>query len=316
MRPAARACPLCGDTLTAGPAFPYATRFDERVFSYLRCASCRSVFVDPVPEAGTFTRMYTKAAYHDRFYEGLCDDARYRAAAEWLRGPLPPGARVLDYGCGLGGFLQAVAAAGWLPVGVEFDREAARRAQASVGCPVMTVEEFWGAADASRWDAIHLGDVLEHLPDPAATLGDLLERLRPGGLLFVEGPLEINPSLVYGAARLYGAIKRRLRPGALGNSPPTHLFRTAAGPQLAFFRRVAPRLELLDWQVYETGWPYADGGALKRAIAGLARVLGGRTVFGVTFGNRFCGLWRAPAAAADGSPHRATGSMTASLADR
>jgi hypothetical protein len=49
--------------------------------------------------------------------------------------------------------------------------------------------------------------------------------------------------------------------------------------------------------VHETGWPYANGGALKRAIAGAAASLGGRKIFGVTFGNRFCGLFRLPDAA-------------------
>lgn len=44
-----------------------------------------------------------------------------------------------------------------------------------------------------RFDAIHLGDVLEHLPHPAS----LLRELEPlGGVFFIEGPLENNPSLV------------------------------------------------------------------------------------------------------------------------
>jgi hypothetical protein len=48
---------------------------------------------------------------------------------------------------------------------------------------------------------------------------------------------------------------------------------------------------LKHWQIYETGWPYASGGAIKRAIAALATALGGRRIFGSTFGNRFRGVF-------------------------
>jgi len=137
-----------------------------------------------------------------------------------------------------------------------------------------------------------LGDVLEHLPDPASTLKNLLCYLKPGGVLFVEGPLEINPSPVYWAARTFGAFKRILRPGLVGSDAPTHLFRTGAKQQLAFFLLTEPRLELISWTVYETGWPYAEGGTVKRAIAGIALLIGGKHLFGTTFGNRFRGVFR------------------------
>ena len=59
-------------------------------------------------------------------------------------------------------------------------------------------------ASGRRYDIIYMGDVLEHLPAPAATLRDLDGLLAPGGLFFVEGPLEDNVSLVYYSARLFG----------------------------------------------------------------------------------------------------------------
>jgi len=49
--------------------------------------------------------------------------------------------------------------------------------------------------------------------------------------------------------------------------------------------------------LHETRWPYANGGALKRAIASAAALLGGKKIFGVTFGNRFRGVLRLPDAA-------------------
>jgi len=284
-----RSCPLCGAD-AEGTTFPYVTCFNDIRFSYLKCGGCSSVFVDPIPDSQTFARMYAKADYHDCHYEGK-EDGAYAESTQLLRQYLPTGALVLDYGCGVGAFLRALNADGFVPYGVEFDRDAAHFAGQKAACMTMSVDDFMAQPDKPLFDAIHLGDVLEHLPDPAGTLRELLVHLKPGGVLFVEGPLEINPSPVYWAARLFGAFKRIVWPKFTPGHPPTHLFRTGAKQQLDFFTRVEPCLRLQHWDIYETGWPYAGGGTIKRVIAGLATRLGGKETFGVTFGNRFCGLF-------------------------
>jgi 2-polyprenyl-3-methyl-5-hydroxy-6-metoxy-1,4-benzoquinol methylase len=285
-----RACPICGNKNSKDHAFPYSTRYNSRLFRYMHCASCNSVFVDPVPDDATFARMYAKAEYHDCHYEGK-EGGVYAASAQLLKQYLPAGASVLDYGCGVGDFLKALGTEGFIPFGVEFDRDAANQAGKKADCEAVSVDEFLARTEKPMFDAIHFGDVLEHLPDPAGTLKELLGNLKSGGVLFVEGPLEINPSPVYWAARIFGTVKRIVRPSFVADHKPTHLFRTGATQQLAFLFRVEPRLEMRYWRVYETGWPYASGGAIKRAISGLAEVLGGRQILGATFGNRFRGVF-------------------------
>jgi SAM-dependent methyltransferase len=251
------------------------------------------VFVDPVPDADTFAKMYAKASYHDAHYiDG--DPGHYESSAKLLADFLPKGASVLDYGCGLGLFLKALQAEGFLVTGVEFDQEAADYAATNVGCPAFAVTDFLSRPHVAAYDALYLGDVLEHLPQPSATLLELLGFVKPGGLLFVEGPLENNPSPVFWAARLFGAAKRRIRPAFVGGSPPTHLLRVNASQQLAFFARIEPGLSRLHWDVHETGWPYASGGPPKRAIASVAMALGGKQICGASFGNRFRGVFRLP----------------------
>lgn len=292
MTAAPRSCPLC-NAQESGPAFPYAIRFANQIFRYLRCRDCRTVFVDPVPDAACFAQMYAKANYHDSHY-GASDLVPYRQAAGLLRQFAQSGATVLDYGCGVGHFLQAVKAEGLDPYGVEFDAPAAAAAAVHAGCPVVTVADLDRAVAGQLFDVIHLGDVLEHLPDPAATLAGLLTRLKPGGLLFVEGPLETNPSPVYWAARLFGGVKHRLRPAEIGGGVPTHLFRTSAPAQARFFRQRFPTLQPLVWQVSESGWPYAQGNWIKRQVAAAALTLGGRTLAGIQLGNRFQALYSLP----------------------
>ena len=285
-----RHCPLC-DARTSGVTFPYITKFNAVQFEYLKCVACSSVFVNPLPDSQTFAKMYAKAVYHDCDYEAPTGWS-YADSANLLKNYLPTAAKVMDYGCGVGAFLKALAQEGFKPYGVEFDEDAARFAGQNANCETFSVDHFLALTDKPKLDAIHLGDVLEHLPDPASTLKNLLCYLKPGGVLFVEGPLEINPSPVYWAARTFGAFKRILRPGLVGSHAPTHLFRTGAKQQLAFFLLTEPRLELISWTVYETGWPYAEGGTVKRAIAGIALLIGGKHLFGTTFGNRFRGVFR------------------------
>jgi 2-polyprenyl-3-methyl-5-hydroxy-6-metoxy-1,4-benzoquinol methylase len=290
-----RRCPICGGSASTRN-FPYKTLFNEVVFDYVRCRSCWSVFVDPVPDANTLAIMYSKATYHDVHYID-CESARYGSSARLLRGFLPAGSSVLDYGCGLGVFLKALKVEGFSVTGVEFDEEAAAYAAKSTDCRVFSTASFFSQENKATYDALYLGDVLAHLPEPGATLRELLALVRTGGLLFVEGPLETNPSLVFWAARLVGAVKRLVRPNFIGSSPPTHLLRVNAVQQLTFFTRVERGLARLHWGVHETGWPYTNGGVLKHAIAVAAAMLGGRKIFGVIFGNRFRGVFRLPDAA-------------------
>ncbi|MEI8033252.1 MAG: hypothetical protein WCH05_07905 [Chlorobiaceae bacterium] len=132
---------------------------------------------------------------------------------------------------------------------------------------------------------------LEHLPDPAAKLRELLGYLRHGGVLFVEGPLEINPSSVYWFAKSIGFIKRVVHCSFRASHPPTHLFQVGEKQQSAFFKRFDPSLALQYWRVSESGWPYVEGGRIKRIIAHIALRTGGMKIFGVTFGNRFQALY-------------------------
>ena len=285
---APRSCPLCGGE-PDGRRFPYQTRYDGIDFNYLGCRSCATVFVDPVPGPSTFARMYAKSAYHDVHY-GDSDVGHYRASVDLMAKHLPAGAFVLDYGCGAGGFMSACKEGGYRTFGVDFDASAARSAGDRVGCDWASVSDFASGYSDILFDVIHLGDVLEHLPDPLGTLLSLVPRLRPGGYLYVEGPLEVNPSPVYWSAQLFGSLKRLVKPGFIASHPPTHLFRTDAKAQREFFSRLGSDFRLVEWDVYETGWPYKGNGPVKTLIGDLACRLGGLKIGPLRFGNRFRGM--------------------------
>jgi SAM-dependent methyltransferase len=234
--------------------------------------------------------MYTQHDYHDKFYIEDLNLTEYRSSAAMLSKHLAKGGRVMDYGCGMGHFLITLRELGFNPFGVEFDPDAAKAAALRTKCEVISVEDFMQSTINHSFDAIHLGDVLEHLPDPQATLSQLLSCLKPGGLLYAEGPLERNASPVFWTRSLIGKIKRLLKPSFTASHPPNHLYFTGSDQQLAFFNRLSPNLTLLQWEVFETGWPYSTKG-VKKQVAAVAKKLGGKTIFNATFGNKFRGIF-------------------------
>jgi SAM-dependent methyltransferase len=96
--------------------------------------------------------------------------------------------RLLDVGCGCGVFLDEARAAGWQVAGVEAAAKAAEIARSRFGLDVRvgTLEKL----DLPResFDAITFFDVLEHLPDPLATLQHARVLLRPNGVLVAQSP--------------------------------------------------------------------------------------------------------------------------------
>ncbi|HWA29400.1 MAG TPA: class I SAM-dependent methyltransferase [Lacunisphaera sp.] len=117
--------------------------------------------------------------------------ALHRRRAHWLARLLPPGpARVLDAGCGTGGFIRAMRTMQpqWQVAGIDLAPAACAFARERTGAPVtegsITALPF---ADAS-FDAVTTGDVLYHVEDVAAALREFARCVKPGGAVVVNEP--------------------------------------------------------------------------------------------------------------------------------
>jgi SAM-dependent methyltransferase len=148
---------------------------------------------------------------------------------------LTAGASLLDVGCAHGWFLQAAAARGFRPTGLEPDHEVAVRAKAD-GAPV--IEGFFPDAlpAGATYDAISFNDVFEHLPDANAMAQAVRDRLNPGGLLILNLPLAegVIFQLARAASRLgvKGPLARMWQEGL----PSPHLAYYSAKSVLALTR--------------------------------------------------------------------------------
>lgn len=107
-----------------------------------------------------------------------------------------PAMEVLEIGCSSGYVGATLVAKGHRVTGVELDPEAADAARGALQ-EVFTgdADAFFGAHPDRRFDAILLGDVLEHMAEPGATLARCASRLAGGGALAISLPCVAHGSI-------------------------------------------------------------------------------------------------------------------------
>jgi 2-polyprenyl-3-methyl-5-hydroxy-6-metoxy-1,4-benzoquinol methylase len=202
-----------------------------------RCGTCGLVWLDPLPLPAEAARLYGR--YYTHAQDGAAAPAgigrglrrRLEDGIAWRRfgyaaprhagdrmaariaSMLPPlrqggeaavmglpagGGRLLDVGCGDGALLERFRSLGWRVEGLEPDGRAAARARERG----FTVTE--GTLDSASlpdgaYQAITLHHVLEHVPDPVATLATCRRLLAPGGRVAV-----LTPNAAALGARIFG----------------------------------------------------------------------------------------------------------------
>ena len=156
------------------------------------CVVCGLGRLEPMPGLDEIQRFYPHEYYGEPgtkfqpLVEGLVRWAGQRHVS-FLTRSLPPGARVLDVGCGRGVVLGGLADRGMQVHGVEISADAMQGAdpRAEIRIAPRLAEADY-AADG--FDEVLIWHVLEHLHDPHRTLQEVQRILRPGGRLVVAVP--------------------------------------------------------------------------------------------------------------------------------
>jgi SAM-dependent methyltransferase len=141
----------------------------------------------PTPEA--LANHYGVTFYPGRDSRGGAARGFFvRRRVALLRRHVPPPGPVLDYGCGNGDFLAALAREGYGVEGVE-------PSEAGRACvpPRIAVTDSLDGVEGRSFAAVTLWHVLEHVATPLETLVGLRGRLAPGGLLLVAVPNAASP---------------------------------------------------------------------------------------------------------------------------
>jgi SAM-dependent methyltransferase len=196
-----------------------ASPIDTKGFRYLRCGSCGSGRLHPLPEQAA------SEYYSDEYFTGNrvggyanydADAANHarnaRARLDRVAAHTSPGdQRLIDVGCASGYVLDDAARRGWRPTGVDVSAWARQQSSAKGHTTFATIGE---AVSASPPTIVTFFQVLEHMAEARASLAEAAGALQPGGLLAIES-WDVDSR----AARMFGGRWQQL-------SPPSviHLF--------------------------------------------------------------------------------------------
>jgi len=188
-------CPICGSVAT--PAGQTVGRWRARPYHLARCETCAFAFItDPDTDfADIYNADYYRGKGADplvhyesdvsaphisiRAYElaGLVDYARASVA-------LKPRERWLDFGSGLGGFVEHLRRADIEAYG--YDQGYAAGEALGRGVPMLSGDALIQAD--GTFGVVSAIEVLEHVLDPLDTVQRIVRLLRPGGLfLYTTG---------------------------------------------------------------------------------------------------------------------------------
>jgi 2-polyprenyl-3-methyl-5-hydroxy-6-metoxy-1,4-benzoquinol methylase len=181
-------CDLCGSDAST-------VLFEKDGFKHVECRSCGLVYVNP--------RLSSPVEQQEVFYDNLtvssgdfAEQARraytgsrrrklMKEAARYL--PYNLHGRILDIGCGFGGFLQGAAEQGWKhPEGIEVAPQPVEYTSKLFPVKTKPFEDI--EYNDYSFDVIRVNEVIEHVPSPRALIVSAHKNLRPGGLLVVKTP--------------------------------------------------------------------------------------------------------------------------------
>jgi 2-polyprenyl-3-methyl-5-hydroxy-6-metoxy-1,4-benzoquinol methylase len=205
-------CPVCNgrDSVAA---------FSKEGFHHFHCATCKAVYLYPVPsgdvlaeyyvereEATRSSQCWAREENDYRHYEPIWDQALRLIERGSGRGPL------LDVGCGGGQFLAFARKRGWEQLeGIEYAPGAAARARERSGAEIHSVDFLTSSLVAEHYAGITMWNVIEHAPAPQAFVAEVKRLLRPSGIFVADCP------------NLYGLTMRVIGTDAYVVMPPEHV---------------------------------------------------------------------------------------------
>lgn len=186
-------CKLCGSTKHK-LIYEAEDHFTQEQFSLIRCTNCSLIFTNPRPSQKELKRYYPPSYYGDlgkRFHpviENVVDLFRKRLGNK-IDSYFPNRGRILEVGSGRGTLLYEMAEKGWTAMGTEYSENLAEEVKNAIGVRVYPTPELKDCGFPDNYfDVVLCYHVLEHLPDPIDTLGEIHRIIQPNGLLVAAVP--------------------------------------------------------------------------------------------------------------------------------
>jgi SAM-dependent methyltransferase len=168
---------------------PTTDQFGTALADIVRCRRCGHMQVHPMPSEEILSDAYAQAASDDYVEEEAGQRATARSALERIERHTPGRGALLDLGCWVGFLLAEARDRGWQrTLGVEPSQFASAYARERLELNVIEADLLSVELPAQAFDAIVMGDVIEHLRAPADALARVRSLLVPGGVLWLALP--------------------------------------------------------------------------------------------------------------------------------
>ena len=165
---------------------------DGRVYTLSMCVRCNIASIHPIPVFSRIAKEYEKEYYKKdslTLKSILEDDIPFFKLQRKSRmESFKSSGRVLDIGCGGGGFLKSLDSSKWERHGLEISDDAAAIASKDKGLKIKIGRLSEESYPASYFDVVTLWHVFEHLLEPHNQLKIINRILKSGGLLVIAVP--------------------------------------------------------------------------------------------------------------------------------
>jgi len=185
------ACPICKEKELQHYCRVQSLFQEFKYINYESCKNCGIVFQNPrMPDDSRLSEYVETPLPIERKRLDPVGQAHYAHMIRILRSlvsdrmPL----RLLDFGCGAGGFLLEAKEAGFDVMGLEVSRDFAQHTSAQFNIPVFNGVATDVAFRQEKFNFIISSQVFEHLTDPRATLEVLKTHLEEPGIVLIEVP--------------------------------------------------------------------------------------------------------------------------------
>jgi SAM-dependent methyltransferase len=267
---------------------PTTDRFGAALGDIVRCPACSHMQLDRFPTEAELGEAYGEAASEDYVEQEAGQRETARIALEHIESFVEPGA-ILDLGCWVGFLLAVARDRGWDTLGVEPSEFASAYARDRLGLEIIRDDLFDADLGGRRFEAVVMGDVLEHLSRPADAVDRMAELVAPGGVAYLALPNA-------------GSVLARRMGARWWSVVPTHVQYFTRASLLTLLRR-------RDWEplwvgtaakAFTVGYYLERVGGysrpLSKALGGTAGALGlGDRMWAPDFRDRMAVIARAPA---------------------
>ncbi len=181
-------CPACSSNNLRSV---YERELNGRRWELKKCGDCSQHFTAPFPTSSDIAGFYAGDYHGELRSNGVSEAAfgeKYCRYADWVRRFVSKGGRTLDIGCSTGLLVKFLQDAGYCAEGIEMNAQSVEWGKKNYGVALTCGGLDTAPLQGSAYDLVSLTDVLEHTPNPLASLRKVRTLLKEGGHALITFP--------------------------------------------------------------------------------------------------------------------------------